>query len=141
MSAEPEQGVLRDFRGRRDARDTPSMPSPRKPLSRRVPARRPAPGPPPAPTAAEAVASDGAGSALRRLATPRAVAVQAGERGVPAIVGKLPVEALLEEWVVEDRWWAGRPLRRRYFELVLADGRNVVVFRDLTGGAWYAQRA
>jgi hypothetical protein len=48
-----------------------------------------------------------------------------------------------EEWVVEDRWWTGRPLRRRYFELVLAGGRNIVVFRQLDGGAggsrWYSQ--
>jgi hypothetical protein len=143
----PEQGVLRDFRQRRDARDSskaPSMPPPKKPRSRRV-AQRPAPGPPPAPTAAEAVAGDGAsaaaGSALRRLATPRPVAVQPGERGVPARVGSLPVEAMLEEWFVEDRWWTGRPVRRRYFELVLVNGRNVVVFKDLVGGQWFAQRA
>ncbi len=32
-------------------------------------------------------------------------------------------------------------LRRRYFELVLVDGRNVVVFRDLVGGSWFLQRA
>ena len=34
---------------------------------------------------------------------------------------------------MEDRWWTGRPVRRRYFELVLAGGRNAVVFRELTG--------
>ena len=46
------------------------------------------------------------------------------------------------EWVVEDRWWTGAPLRRRYFELVLADGRDVVIFRELTGERrWYEQRA
>ena len=44
------------------------------------------------------------------------------------------MEAVREEWVVEDRWWTGRPLRRRYFELVLADGRNVTVMRELTTG-------
>ena len=91
--------------------------------------------------AGEGSADAAAGSALRRLATPRTVAVVAGERGVPARVGRLPVEALLEDWVVEDRWWTGRPVRRRYFELVLAGGRNAVVFRDLIGGGWYAQRA
>jgi hypothetical protein len=68
------------------------------------------------------------------------VAVQAGEDGTPAVVGGARVEAVREEWVVEDRWWTGHSLRRRYFELVLADGRNVVVFRDLEGAAWYAQR-
>jgi hypothetical protein len=60
---------------------------------------------------------------------------------VPALVGTLPVEAMLEEWFVEDRWWTGRPVRRRYFELVLAGGRNAVVFKDLVGGQWFAQRA
>jgi hypothetical protein len=42
--------------------------------------------------------------------------------------------------MVEDRWWTGRPLRRRYFELVLDDGRNAVVFRDLEQGGWFEQR-
>jgi hypothetical protein len=137
----PEQGVLRDFRQRRDAREAPSLPPPRKPRSRRTPARRPAPGPPPAPTAGEAVEGEGAGSGLRRLATPRPVAVQTGDRGVPTTVGRLPVETMLEDWVVEDRWWTGRPVRRRYFELVLVNGRNVVVFKDLIGARWFAQRA
>lgn len=83
--------------------------------------------------------SDGA-TGLRRLAAPRPVTVDA-ERGVPARIGRVPVDALLEDWVVEDRWWTGRPVRRRYFELVLVDGRNVVVFRDLVAGRWFAQRA
>jgi hypothetical protein len=60
---------------------------------------------------------------------------------VPAGVGALTVEAVLEEWFVEDRWWTGQPVRRRYFELVLVNGRNVVVFKDLVGGRWFAQRA
>jgi hypothetical protein len=77
----------------------------------------------------------------RRLGLPRAVAVRAGADGRPLAVGGVPIDALLEEWVVEDRWWTGRPLRRRYFELALADGRNAVVYRDLVDGRWRAQRA
>ena len=77
----------------------------------------------------------------RRLGTPRPAPVSVGAEGRPAAVDGTPVDSLLEEWVVEDRWWTGRPLRRRYFELVLADGRNAVVFRDLVDGRWYAQRA
>ena len=77
----------------------------------------------------------------RRLGEPRSAAVRPGSAGVPVAVGGTLVEAVREEWVVEDRWWTGRPLRRRYFELVLEDGRNAVVFRDLEGGAWYAQRS
>ena len=77
----------------------------------------------------------------RRLGAPKPAVVAADERGVPASVGALAVDSVREEWVVEDRWWTGRPLRRRYFELVLVDGRNVVVFRDLVSGGWFLQRA
>lgn len=55
-------------------------------------------------------------------------------------VGRGQVDTVREDWVVEDRWWTGRPLRRRYFELVLEDGRNVVVFHDLTTDTWLTQR-
>jgi len=45
-----------------------------------------------------------------------------------------------EEWLVEDRWWTARPLRRRYFELTMASGANAVVFCDLSSGRWYSQK-
>ena len=77
----------------------------------------------------------------RRLGAPQPASVDADFRGTPVAVGAVAVDTLREEWVVEDRWWTGRPLRRRYFELVLVDGRNVVVFRDLVEGGWYLQRA
>ena len=74
----------------------------------------------------------------RRLYEPRPVRVEA-EEGVPARLGGAAVEAVREEWLVEDLWWTPRPLRRHYFELVLADGRDATVFKQ--GGGWYAQRA
>jgi hypothetical protein len=76
----------------------------------------------------------------RRLAEPRPVEVEAAPEGRPLSLDGREVESIREEWVVEDRWWTGRPLRRRYFELVLADGDNAVVFCDLVGGGWFAQR-
>ena len=77
---------------------------------------------------------------VRRLGTPCRASVRPGAGGVPAALGDVRGDAGAEEWVVEDRWWTGRPLRRRYFEVVLADGRSEVVFRDLAGGGWFAQR-
>jgi hypothetical protein len=65
----------------------------------------------------------------------------ADRRGVPAEVEHEPVAILREEWRVVDRWWTERPVRRRYFDLVLESGRNVVVFRDEEGGGWFGQRA
>ena len=77
----------------------------------------------------------------RRLGAPRPVSVRAGARGLPESVGSVAVEEVREDWVVEDRWWTARPVRRRYFELVLADGRDVTVFCELGRGRWFAQRA
>jgi hypothetical protein len=61
--------------------------------------------------------------------------------GLPAAVDRVPVEQVREEWRVSDRWWTEEPLERRYFELVLESGRNVVVFRDERAGVWYRQQA
>ena len=77
----------------------------------------------------------------RRLGEPRPVRVRAGERGMPWLVGSRKVEAVRESWLVEDRWWTGEPVRRRYWEVVTDDGRALVVFRDLERGAWFEQRA
>jgi hypothetical protein len=78
---------------------------------------------------------------LRRLYVPQRVAVETRQGSRPLAVTGIAVEALREEWVVEDRWWTPKPLRRHYFELVLADGRDVVVFRSALSGRWYRQRA
>jgi hypothetical protein len=56
------------------------------------------------------------------------------------VVGGRAVEAVRESWLVEDRWWTPDPLRRRYWEVVTADGRDLVVYRDLQEGGWFAQR-
>jgi hypothetical protein len=80
-------------------------------------------------------------STSRRLYLPRRVEVAAGPDGSPLELAGTAVEAVREEWWVEDRWWTPRPVHRRYFELVLADGRDAVVFREGGGGRWYRQRA
>jgi hypothetical protein len=73
---------------------------------------------------------------------PRPVVVIAGDDGVPRVVGGIAVEAVREQWLVEDRWWTPKPLQRGYFELVLANGRDLVVFREpAAGGRWFEQRA
>jgi CO dehydrogenase/acetyl-CoA synthase delta subunit len=66
--------------------------------------------------------------------------VRADATGRPEAVGSRAVEAVRESWLVEDRWWTDAPLRRRYWEVVTADGRDLTVFRDLEGGRWYGQR-
>ena len=80
-------------------------------------------------------------SVARPLARPRQIDVEVGPDGLPRAVAGASVDAVREDWIVEDGWWTERPLRRRYIELALADGRNVAVFRDLAAGGWFAQRA
>ena len=79
-------------------------------------------------------------SRTRRLATPGPVVASTDRHDAPVAIAGVVVERIQEEWVVEDRWWDECPLRRRYFELVLADGSNWVMFRDLVDGRWFSQR-
>jgi hypothetical protein len=73
---------------------------------------------------------------------PKPAEVRADADGVPVAIGSVAVEAVREEWLVEDRWWTPKPLSRRYFELALADGRCVVVFCEpAPAGRWFVQRA
>ena len=76
----------------------------------------------------------------RRLAEPRPATVMAGPDGHPRQIDGHAIEAVRESWLIEDRWWTEVPLRRRYWEVVTADGRNLVAYRDLVRGRWYTQR-
>ncbi len=78
---------------------------------------------------------------VRRLYAPQRVAVRTDPGGAPVQVEETPVEAVREEWLVEDRWWTPKPLRRHYFELALGDGRSLTVFRLAGAQRWYRQRA
>lgn len=113
------------------------------------PPSRPPAGPPPAhggPRRVPAGARAEAGiepvtsRGPRRLAKPKRVRVKADDAGRPRMIDKREVDAVRESWLVEDRWWTDEPLRRRYWEVVTGDGRDLVVFRDLLEGRWYAQR-
>ena len=73
------------------------------------------------------------------LYVPKSARVRADSSGRPVSVDGVEVDAVREEWLVEDRWWTPEPIRRRYFELVLYDGRCEVVFSDTQG--WFSQRA
>jgi hypothetical protein len=84
-----------------------------------------------------------------RVNKPWPVPVQVGPDGTPQAVGRLAVEAVREEWLVEDGWWTQKPLQRRYFELVLEDGSDVVVFSQASSDGsrsrapshqWFRQR-
>jgi hypothetical protein len=86
------------------------------------------------------VSGQGRQSGPRALGLPRAVRVRT-HAGRPCRVGAEAIESVRESWLVEDRWWTDRPLRRRYWEAVGMRGRNLIVFRDLIVGGWFVQGA
>jgi hypothetical protein len=89
------------------------------------------------------VADTRSASAVRtagRLNEPRPALVVATGGGVPRFVNRQGVALVREEWRVVDRWWTEEPVQRRYFEVVLETGQNVVVFRDEERGRWFSQR-
>ena len=51
------------------------------------------------------------------------------------------VAEVLDSWLVETEWWRPTPVRRRYFQLLLADGVAFTLFQDLNDDHWYAQAA
>jgi hypothetical protein len=77
---------------------------------------------------------------LARLNQPQAVVVEERFDGTPRLVNREEVAVVREEWRVLDRWWTEEPISRRYFEVVLESGQNVVVFRDEDQGGWFSQR-
>ena len=76
-----------------------------------------------------------------RVNDPRPALVEARFDGTPCRVDREGVALLREEWRVVDRWWTEEPVDRRYFDVVLENGRNAVVFRDEERGSWFSQRA
>ncbi len=75
------------------------------------------------------------------LARPRPVNVATSATGRPLSVEGRVVESERERWVVEDAWWTPRPVRRRYFEVVLRGGVCKVFFQELGSRRWYEQAA
>jgi hypothetical protein len=76
-----------------------------------------------------------------RIATPLRALVRADPAdGRPLDVDGRAIDAVRESWLVEDRWWNGSPVRRRYWEVVTTCGRNLVAFHDLREGGWFVQR-
>ena len=77
--------------------------------------------------------------AARRLNAPRPIAVTAPANR-PTVVDGVSVEAVREEWRVADQWWTETPVRRRYFDVVLESGKQIVVFLDESKRVWFTQR-
>ena len=70
------------------------------------------------------------------------IRVRTDGEGTPAVVYRrnrpFRVEAVRERWRIDDEWWRD-PIRRVYAEVILENGRPLVLYRDLVDGRWYEQ--
>ena len=82
---------------------------------------------------------------LRALNAPEPVTVELDANGQPAAVrrskdtgGGQSVEAILEDWRIDDEWWR-QLISRRYFAVLLEGGTRVVLFENLVTHEWFMQ--
>jgi hypothetical protein len=86
---------------------------------------------------------------LRAVNEPRQVTVELNDSGLPAAfktaderlggsaVGR--IESINETWRIDDEWWR-QIISRQYYEVMLEEGKRVVLFQDLITGSWYMQQ-
>jgi nucleotidyltransferase/DNA polymerase involved in DNA repair len=71
---------------------------------------------------------------LKPLGQPRPIAVRGADQPEAVLWRDCwqPVLKVREEWRLNDEWWT-REIARRYFRIVLGNGRQLTVFRDASG--------
>jgi hypothetical protein len=86
--------------------------------------------------------------ALRSLNQPRAIGMESDPtpRGIaiPRVLidgrHRHRVERIEEFWTIDDEWWLGRPIKRRYYRVRLETGHLQTIYHDLTQDRWFTQR-
>jgi hypothetical protein len=83
-------------------------------------------------------AAGGAGEVADGLARPLELRAPAGDgtAGRPRLDGRVRVAA--GPWALEEGWWRDHPVDRDYWDVELAAGSLVRIFRERASGAWYA---
>jgi hypothetical protein len=82
------------------------------------------------------------GQSLRSLNLPRSIQVEEDQdRPLILLINgfRLPVEAIQERWRIDDEWWR-RPISRLYYQVLLAGGDVLTIFKDLETGEWFQQQ-
>lgn len=44
-----------------------------------------------------------------------------------------------DRWRIDDEWWRQEPISRLYFEVTLASGQRIVLYKDLINDGWFRQ--
>ena len=78
----------------------------------------------------------------RSVNAPDLVDVEEAPSGLPLAV-KAPrrqaIKTIEDRWRIDDEWWRREPVSRLYYEVILAPGQRLVLYKDLIHSSWYRQ--
>ena len=74
--------------------------------------------------------------------TPEALKIEEDASGLPVAVRlkrRQAVATIEDRWRIDDEWWRAEPVSRLYYNVLLASGQRLVLYKDLATGGWYQQ--
>jgi hypothetical protein len=80
--------------------------------------------------------------AYKPVNAPAALQVEEDASGFPlAVKGKRRqvINSIEDRWRLDDEWWRAEPVSRLYYNVLLASGQRLVLYKDLITGGWYEQ--
>ena len=82
-------------------------------------------------------------SGLIRVNQPEPVKVKENPNGEPVAILEgpaRPVTAIVDTWRIDDEWWSREEVSRIYYNVILASGQHLTIFKNLVSGSWYRQQ-
>jgi hypothetical protein len=73
---------------------------------------------------------------------PAALQVEENAPGSPLAIKlkrRQSVTSIEDRWRIDDEWWRAEPVSRLYYNVLLASGQRLVLYKDLVRGGWYEQ--
>ena len=49
------------------------------------------------------------------------------------------IKTIEDRWRIDDEWWRREPVSRLYYEVLLASGQRLILYKDLINNCWYRQ--
>jgi hypothetical protein len=73
---------------------------------------------------------------------PATLQVEEDAAGLPLAVKLKRRQAVIsieDRWRIDDEWWRAEPVSRFYYNVILASGQRLVLYKDLVTGGWQQQ--
>ena len=74
--------------------------------------------------------------------TPEPLKIEEDTSGLPLAVRikrRQVIISIEDKWRIDDEWWRAEPVSRLYYNVLLASGQRLVLYKDLITGEWYSQ--